>query len=451
MNTDKESVQLNIPEKAVQIIRVLENAGHEAYVVGGCVRDMLLKREPNDWDITTSAAPQEVKALFRRTIDTGIAHGTVTVMMGSEPFEVTTYRIDGVYEDGRHPRQVTFTSSLSEDLRRRDFTINAMACHPQKGICDLFGGCRDLSDGVIRCVGEAEERFSEDALRILRAVRFSAQLGFAIHPDTEAAIMKKAPSLSMISAERIQAELMKILVSPHPDHLRKAYTLGITKVILPEFDLCMETPQNTPHHCYTVGEHILHTLLQVPADPVLRLTMLLHDIAKPVVRTTDPDGRNHFKTHSHVGEKMAEEIMRRLKLDNGTIRTVCRLIHYHDLRPLPDMTSVRKAVNRIGEDIFPMYLQVQYADIMSQSMYLREEKLDRLRKVEACYAEIRRLDQCVSLKTLAVSGKDLIHEGFRSGKEMGNLLQTLLEHVLEHPEDNTPEALLNLAKTLKIC
>ena len=441
----REKGKFQIPGNAVRIIRQLENAGYEAYVVGGCVRDSLLGRTPNDWDITTSATPQQVKSVFHHTVDTGIQHGTVTVLLNRESYEVTTYRIDGVYEDSRHPKQVTFTGSLREDLCRRDFTINAMAYHPERGLVDLFGGAEDLKNGVIRCVGDPVERFTEDALRILRALRFSAQLGFTIEENTRQAVAELATSLSRVSAERICTELVKLVVSPHPDTLREAYRCGVTAVILPEFDRCMETPQNTPHHCFTVGEHILHTLTEVRCDRILRLTMLLHDIAKPVVRKTDPDGRDHFKTHGHVGEKMAEEILRRLKLDNETIRTVCRLIHYHDLRPEPTMPSVRRAINRVGEELFPLYLEVQYADVMAQSTWRREEKLARLEQVKKCYAEILEKDQCLSLKKLAVSGRDLIQAGYTPGQEMGALLNRLLDHVLEYPEDNEKEILLRLA------
>ena len=278
---------INIPQKAAQILRTLNAAGYEAYVVGGCVRDSMLNRVPGDWDITTSALPEQVKELFHRTVDTGIQHGTVTVMMDKEGFEVTTYRVDGEYHDGRHPDAVTFTRSLEEDLKRRDFTINAMAYHPEHGLVDLFGGMEDIDQKIIRCVGNPVERFTEDALRMLRAVRFSAQLGFTVEENTKAALARMAGNLEHVSAERIQTELVKLLVSDHPDYLRTAWETGLTREFLPEFDACMETKQNTPHHCYTVGEHILKSLTEIENDRLLRITMLLHDIAKPVVKKTD--------------------------------------------------------------------------------------------------------------------------------------------------------------------
>lgn len=439
-------MRLVIPPKAEYILQTLEKAGYEAYVVGGCVRDCILGRNPNDWDITTSARPEQVKALFRRTVDTGLVHGTVTVMLEKEGFEVTTYRVDGEYEDGRHPKEVSFTASLTEDLKRRDFTINAMAYNPTRGLVDLFDGTGDMQEKVIRCVGNPMERFTEDALRILRAVRFSAQLGFSIAENTWQGLICLAPNLRHVSAERIQTELLKLLVSPHPDYLRRAYETGITKIILPEFDACMETQQNTPHHCFSVGEHTLKSLCNIRADKVLRLTMLLHDIGKPMVKRTDENGRDHFKTHGPEGEKMAVRILRRLKLDNDTIGKVSRLIKWHDFRPNPDMVSVRRAVHKVGEDLFSMYLEVQRADILAQSQYRREEKLARLAAVQACYEEILNQKQCLSLKDLAITGKDLIEQGYRPGKEIGTTLNALLEHVLEFPEDNTKEILRKLAE-----
>ena len=438
------NMKLTIPSDAEEILRVLNENGHEAYVVGGCVRDSILGRCPNDWDITTSASPYQVKELFPRTIDTGLQHGTVTVMMDKEGYEVTTYRVDGEYEDGRHPKQVTFTSSLEEDLKRRDFTINAMAYHPKEGIVDLFHGMDDMQNKVIRCVGDPLERFHEDALRIMRAVRFSAQLGFEIEEETKAGISRLTQNLRNVSAERIQAELVKLLVSPHPDYLRVAYETGITKEFLPEFDRCMETEQNTPYHCFTVGEHILHSLLYVEADKVLRLTMLLHDIAKPVMKTTDENGRDHFKMHAVKSEEMSKQILRRLKFDNDTIVQVSHLIRYHDDRPEGQMKSVRRAVNRIGEELFPLYLKVQKADMLAQSEYRRDEKIARQESVKACYEEMLKQNQCVSLKTLAVTGRDLIQAGYKPGPELGEILNRLLEHVLDIPEDNTKEKLMSL-------
>ena len=444
-------VKIKMPGKVNKIIGVLQEAGFEAYAVGGCIRDSLLGRTPNDWDITTSAKPMEVKALFSHTIDTGIQHGTVTILLDREGFEVTTYRIDGEYEDGRHPKEVSFTGSLEEDLKRRDFTINALAYNETAGLIDIFEGQKDLKDGIIRCVGNAEERFTEDALRMLRAIRFSAQLGYRIEENTLAAIHKLAGNLEKISAERIQTELLKLMVSPHPDYLRTAYECGVTKVFFPEFDLAMETPQNHPHHCYNVGEHILHSLLGVPADKVLRLTMLLHDIAKPQCLTVDEKGITHFHGHEEMGAEMSRVILRRLRMDNDTTDKVCRLVRFHDYGNgvAPDRRIVRRAVNKIGEDLFDDFILVKKADLLAQSMYLREEKLSNLAAWDACYREIREAEECVSLRTLAVNGRDLIAAGLQPGRELGNILKQLLDEVLETPEKNEKDYLISRAKELR--
>lgn len=439
-------MQIRLPEKVHNIINTLEEVGFEAYAVGGCVRDSILGRKPDDWDITTSAKPEETKRLFPRTVDTGIKHGTVTVLLGGEGFEVTTYRIDGTYEDGRHPSEVTFTASLKEDLLRRDFTINAMAYNERSGLVDLYGGLEDIDKQVIRCVGNAVERFEEDALRMLRAVRFSAQLGYRIDEATGEAIKALAPNLQKISAERIQVELVKLVTSPHPDYLRTAYELGITAQVLPEFDLCMETPQRHKHHCYDVGEHILHSMLGVEPDKVLRLGMLFHDIGKPQTLTVDLDGTTHNKRHPFEGEKITRKVMRRLKFDNDTTDKVTKLVLYHDYDIAPTEAGVRRAVNRIGEDIFPMIFTVRRADIAAQSDYMREEKLAKVAYIEKLYREVLARKDAVTLKDLAISGNDLIAMGMPSGRQIGETLSALLERVLDDPSLNTREILLKLYK-----
>ena len=433
-----------LPEKVKFIIDTITEAGYEAYAVGGCIRDSILGRVPDDWDITTSAKPQQVKELFRRTIDTGIEHGTVTVMLDKDGFEVTTYRIDGEYEDSRHPKEVIFTANLIEDLKRRDFTINAMAYNEQAGLVDVFGGIEDIERKMIRCVGNAEERFTEDALRMMRAIRFSAQLGYEIEEGTKEAIRKLAGNLRNISAERIQVELVKLLVSPHPDYLRTAYETGVTKVVLPEFDACMETPQVHPHHCYNVGEHILKSLKEVPALKELRLTMLFHDFGKPAALSVGEDGKTHFYGHEKISADMANKILKRLRFDNDTLRKVVRLVEFHDYgnSVVPDKCFIRRAINKIGEEIFPYMYHIKKADILAQSDYHREEKLEALERSKELYQEIMEEAQCVSLKTLAVTGSDLIAHGMKPGKELGEALHVLLEHVLDHPLDNQKEILL---------
>ena len=434
-------MKIQLPEKVKVIIQTLEAAGYEAYAVGGCVRDRVLGRIPADWDITTSALPEQVKELFHRTIDTGIEHGTVTVMMDKEGFEVTTYRVDGEYRDHRHPEQVNFTGELKEDLRRRDFTINAMAYNDRCGMVDAFGGIEDLKHGVIRCVGVARERFEEDALRILRAVRFAAQLGFEIEKETADAARALAGNLKDISAERIQTELVKLLVSPHPEMLRTAYELGITRVVLPEFDVMMETPQHHPHHMYSVGEHTLKALEFTDPEKVLRLSVLFHDFGKPQTRTT-VDGVDHFHGHANVSAQETVRIMRRLKFDNATMDQVKRIVLYHDARPQPDERQIRRLLHRAGEDIFPGLFQVMGADILAQSEYRKIEKLVNLERVHQVYDEILKRKDCISLKNLQVTGKDLIAAGMDPGKKIGEILNQMLEDVLETPEHNEREYLL---------
>lgn len=439
-------MQIQLPKKVKYIIEQLEAAGFEAYAVGGCVRDSLLNRIPDDWDITTSATPYEVKDVFPRTIDTGIQHGTVTVMLDHEGFEVTTYRIDGTYEDNRHPKEVIFTSNLVEDLKRRDFTINAMAYNEKSGIVDVFHGMEDLKAKKIRCVGDARERFTEDALRMMRAVRFSAQLGYEIEEKTRFAITELAPNLSHISAERIQTELVKLLLSPNPDYIRTAYDIGITAVILPEFDKAMETAQNNPHHIYTVGEHLIHCLSNIKKEKSLRIAALLHDIAKPDVKKTDEDGIDHFYNHVELSEKMATDILRRLKFDNETITNVRKYIKYHDYYIEPTQKAVRHAISLIGEQYFPNVLEIKRADMLAQSFYQREEKEQKLDAISQLYEDITEKQECISLKTLALSGSDLISLGVAQGKEIGQMLSFLLQDVLDEPSHNTKEYLTSLVQ-----
>lgn len=442
-------MKLVLPKQVKKIIEVLEGEGYEAFAVGGCVRDCLLGRTPDDWDITTSAKPEVIKKLFARTVDTGLQHGTVTVLMDHVGYEVTTYRLDGEYEDGRHPKEVVFTENLLEDLKRRDFTINAMAYNDSAGLVDAFDGAGDLKRGLIRCVGDAASRFEEDALRILRAIRFSAQLGFVIEEETRSAIRLLAENLRQISAERIQTELVKLLLSPHPDYLRQAWELGITAVILPEFDAAMDTPQNNPHHIYSVGEHILSALGQVRPDKVLRLTILLHDLGKPLTRTTDAEGLDHFYGHAREGAVLAKCILQRLKFDNATIKKTVKLVEFHGTRPNTDEKSVRRLASKVGQELYPLLLEIQRADAAAKALYTKRERLRQLDQIEVIYQEILKRGDCLTLSDLALNGSDLIADGMAPGREIGRILNLLLAHVLEEPEHNTKEYLLDYSKTLR--
>ena len=393
-------MEIKIPAPAEEILTKLNENGYEAYVVGGCVRDMILGREPGDWDITTSALPEQVKQVFRRTVDTGIQHGTVTVMMGDEGYVVTTYRIDGEFADGRHPDSVTFTPSLTEDLKRRDFTVNAMAYNGNTGLVDEFGGMEDLDRGIIRCVGEPMDRFSEDALRILRAIRFSAQLGFAIEGRTYEAIRAIAPNMVHVSKERIQAELTKLLLSPHPGHISMVYETGISPYV-------SETFHKVP-------------LLGMPSVPA----------QVPPVR--------HMRWAAFLRKCMPDEavkILKDLKLDNDTINRVRTLISWQDYGLGPDKYSIRIAMSRMEPDLFD--------DLLEFRMCLSEAGARQdLGHTALLVDEIRRAGDCISLKTLAVGGNDIIKAGIRPGREVGLTLARLLEMVLEDPARNTKEYLL---------
>ncbi|MBE5933597.1 MAG: CCA tRNA nucleotidyltransferase [Lachnospiraceae bacterium] len=443
--------RLHMPAGAEYIIDQLNKNGYEAYIVGGCVRDSLLGKKPNDWDITTSATPYQVKEIFRRTIDTGIQHGTVTVMLDRRShdyaFEVTTYRVDGKYEDHRRPTEVTFTACLEEDLKRRDFTINAMAYNHEKGVVDIFGGQQDLANGIIRAVGVAEERFEEDALRILRAVRFAAQLGFEIDQQTSKAMTKLAENLRFISAERIQVELTKLITSKHPDRLVEAYNLGITKVVLPEFDAMMETNQDNPHHLYNVGIHTIKVMENVPPTQILRYTALLHDVAKPITKTLDEDGVGHFYGHQAKGADMAKDILKRLKLDNHTIDETCLLIREHDFSLHgTNIRTFRRFLNRLGIERFEDFLTIKKADMVGQSDYNKDVRQGYVDDMIAMYEQVKEENQCIKMSDMAIKGKDLIDMGISPGKEMGNILKALFEKVLDDPELNNKEKLIKLVE-----
>ena len=370
---------IHVPADAARIIDRLEQAGYEAYVVGGCVRDSVLGREPEDWDITTSASPEQVKAIFPRTIDTGIEHGTVTVMDHHVGYEVTTYRVDGEYRDGRHPSSVTFTRSLKEDLLRRDFTINAMAYNPKSGLVDLYDGMGDLARGCIRCVGVPKERFSEDALRILRALRFASQLGFSIEEETLCAMKELAPRLEAVSAERVRVELVKLLGGKCPEMMITAYEIGVTDVILQEWNAMITEVQDNPHHLYDVGRHTVKTLRALHNEPeylaadaheraIYDMTMLLHDSGKPLCRTIEADGFAHYRGHAIHSAEIAKKVLRRLKFDNETIALVTLLVRCHDCRfdikkDISFDNSMRRIVSRVGRDNMRYLFPIMRADI----------------------------------------------------------------------------------------
>ncbi len=406
------SIKINMPKDVAHIIWILEKNGHEAFAVGGCVRDAIMGREPHDWDITTSANPEQVKALFKRTIDTGIQHGTVTVMMNSTGYEVTTYRIDGTYTDGRHPEQVTFTSNLVEDLKRRDFTINAMAYNDRVGVVDQFGGIYDLRHKIIRCVGKATERFTEDALRILRAIRFSAQLGFSIEDNTAKAIVALGSNLTKISKERIQTELNKLITSRHPDRLELIDMYGLNPYI---FEGATNLNRQNPN----LYKNISHTMNMLPDDHYLRTAALL------------------------IYEEQPKTVLKKLKLDNNTIDICGKLCSLKDIILPTDKPSLRRIIVKYGRDIFDNYTFTFIEALIKADIY-KHMTINGLHTVQSIYQDIIDNKDCISLKDMQLTGSDLMTMGIPQGKELGIILNRLFERVLDDPSLNNRETLINL-------
>ena len=434
-----------LPQDVVYILETLNQAGYSAYAVGGCVRDMFLERTPQDWDVTTAAPPEVILSSFTKTIPTGIKHGTVTVVLDGGQYEVTTFRVDGVYADHRKPETVTFTDDICADLSRRDFTMNAMAYHPGTGLVDPFGGRKDIEKKLIRCVGDPLVRFDEDALRMLRALRFSAQTGFAIDETILDAISELASLLSAVSGERIRDELMKILLTDRLSVFDIMHQIGLLAVILPEFDACFGVEQNIKYHIYDVAHHIVKVTENVPKEPVLRLAALLHDVGKPMRKTTDENGVDHFKGHDKAGVELADAILSRLRFDNQTKEQVQKLIAYHDRRPAETKMSVRRMVGSLGAELFPALLAVKRADTLGQNPSLLSERLAYLDHIEALYEEIMADGDALTVSALAICGHDVMALGYQ-GKEVGEVLRKALDAVLENPSLNQKEELLKILK-----
>ena len=432
-----------IPENVISILRTLESRGYEAYTVGGAVRDTLLGREPGDWDVTTSATPQEVMSLFSpHAIPTGLQHGTVTVG-GGRGVEVTTFREDGDYTDHRRPDSVTFCRSLREDLARRDFTVNAIAMDVRGHIEDPFDGQGDLAAGILRAVGRPEKRFQEDALRIMRGLRFASRLGFSIEPHTAAAMNACAPLLREIAPERLLVEMTGLLMGDAAGKILREYP-SILGEFLPEILPAVGLDQKNPYHIYTVWDHTAHAVDAAPKDPILRWTMLLHDLGKPETFTVDEDDHGHFYGHHRASARIAGEITSRLRFDKRSRGEILTLVDRHDAQLEPTSVVVRRNLAKYGEDTLRRLLDVKRADTMAQAprCFCRLEDLDRW---EALLDETLAADACFSLKDLAVKGGDLVALGFH-GPKIGQLLQTLLELVMEDTLPNDRETLLTYTK-----
>lgn len=444
-------MEIHIPTGARKIIARLEQHGYEAYIVGGCVRDSLMGKSPSDWDICTSARAEEMMALFedKRVIPTGIQHGTLTILAEDGAYEVTTFRIDGEYLDHRHPKSVAFTRELAEDLSRRDFTINAMAWHPERGLIDLFGGVEDLRDRLVRAVGDPVQRFNEDGLRMLRMVRFATVLDFDYDPATYDAVRKQGHLLQYISKERIQVELNKILLAAHPARgLEDLYTLGMYPYIIPMMCHTVGFAQRGGHHFLDVFEHSLLAVGVITPELVLRLTMLLHDIGKPFVwDSSESLSYDRFDDHAAVSAKLAGKILRDLKYDNATRKDVVELIAHHNDILLPDPVNVRRALARLGEVQTRRLVQVKVADLIAHDLAGEREKILALfAEISDVIDEVVARGDCTSVKALAIGGQDMMALGL-SGRAIGQMLNAALELVLEKPKMNTRETLLNWVRS----
>ena len=435
-----------IPASVKRVLNTLVAHKHQAYIVGGCVRDIIMDVEPHDWDITTSATPDEVKACFPQTIDTGIKHGTVTVVMDGENFEVTTFRLDGTYEDHRHPEEVSFTACLVEDLSRRDFHMNAIAMDMDGHITDPFGGKADIAAKQITCVGNPNKRFQEDALRILRAMRFASRLGFEITPNTAQMMHANKGLLRYVSAERIQKEFVSILCGDYARQVLMEFR-DIIAVIIPEIEACFDCEQNHPSHCYDVYEHIVQSVYEIPyPDPILKLAMFFHDIGKPQTRVTDKDGINHFYGHAKVSKDIAEPRMSFLRFDTETKTAVIELVGRHDAEFTPSSTFVLHMLNKMGETQFRRLLEVRKADVLAQSYLNRQARLDKVANTKIVLERVLKEQRAFKVKDLAINGDDLITAGFLSGPEMGKLLNIMLQAVIDGDLENNKTALLDFAK-----
>ena len=442
--------KINIPADANELIHTLQNNGHSAYIVGGCVRDSILGRTPHDYDICTSATPSEMLEIFkdRKIIETGLQHGTVTVVVNGEPYEITTYRIDGIYSDNRRPDTVAFTDKLVEDLRRRDFTINAMAYNDEEGLIDPFNGMEDIKYKKISCVGFAEDRFGEDALRILRAIRFAAQLEFTIMPGTDWEIHKQYKNLENISIERINSEFCKI-ASSDDFCVELLLYKDVFSLFIPELKDMFDFPQNNPWHIWDVFGHTIHAVEYCDSDDlVVRLAVFFHDFGKPHSYQDGEDGIRHFKGHGKVSADMTDSIMKRLRFDNETRNNVVELVYYHDATFEVGKKYVKRWLNKIGEKQFRRLLQVKKADNKAQNLELSSDRIKELSEIEALIDKVLHEDECFSLKDLAVNGKDLIGVGYKSGKELGNTLNKLLQLVIDGDCPNEKEKLLQEAESL---
>ena len=435
-----------LPQGAAFVLKRLHDAGYQAYVVGGCVRDTLLGIAPKDWDVCTNALPHEMQRVFAdcHVIETGLQHGTLTVMYDHEPYEVTTFRVDGEYTDHRHPDEVIFVTDVREDLSRRDFTVNAMAWSEETGVVDAFGGQEDLAARLIRCVGDARKRFGEDALRIMRAMRFASVYGFAIDPDTDEAIHELKSTLADVAAERIRVELAKLLCGAGAGNILRTYR-DVIFTLFPALAPMDGFDQRTPHHLWDVWEHTVRAVEAVPATETLRLAMLLHDCGKIAVFSVDDQDEGHFYGHEEQSVRIAQKVLADLKLDNATRDRVLTLIGSHGWPVTPERRLLKRRLNQLGEEALRQLIEVKRADALAtgtkDAAAVEAHRVQTLSALDALLAE----NPCVTLRDMAVNGRDLMAMGAK-GRAVGETLQWLLEQVLDEILPNERDALLAAAQ-----
>lgn len=440
---------MDMPKNVDTAINLLQSAGFEAYAVGGCVRDSLLGKTPNDWDITTSAKPEDMKSVFINfhCIDTGIKHGTVTVVIDGEPLEITTFRLDGEYEDNRHPKSVTFTSDLGADLGRRDFTVNAMAYSKMTGTVDLFGGQNDLKNKIIRCVGDPDRRFNEDALRILRALRFASALDFEIEEKTAQSLLKNRALLGNISEERIAKELLKLVCGKGAKRILTDFAPVLFE-ILPELQPMYKNSHDNPHHCYDIYEHTLIAVESIDPEPTLRFAMLLHDCGKPAVKKFDENGVAHFYGHQRISAEISAQILARLKVSNKFRDEILFLVSNHDRWELYENTEkMPRYLSKFGLDGVLNLLKVMRADVLAQSPEYRY-RLDQIADAEETAKNLAAQKPCLSLSELQINGRTLMDIGIPQGRKLGAVLAQLLDEVIDGVTKNTQEALTTRAREI---
>ena len=444
-------IRIDIPSEVKEILWLLRAAGHEAYIVGGCVRDSLMGTEPGDWDFCTDALPDDMIGIFGSsglcTLDYGAKHGTVAAVLHGKAYEVTTYRIDGGYSDSRHPDAVTFTRSLEEDLARRDFTVNAMAYSEERGLVDPFGGREDLERGVLRCVGDPEKRFREDALRIVRAMRFCSKLGFAADRETKDAAIGNRALLHDISAERIRVEFVKTLRGSAARQALDEFR-DVVAEFIPEAAPMFDLDQQNDYHCYDVWQHTLHAVENAEDNEVVKIAAFFHDIGKPGCKTVTDDGWGHFYGHELAGAEITDRVMRRLRFDNRTRETVTELIYYHGIVFQQTEKHARRMLNKFGPEKLELLTQLELADVKSQAPFCRDERVRGIEAFRAIAADVIRQQQCFKIADMAVGGNDILRMGVPQGPEVGRILKELFELVADGEIPNDRDTLLRKARSL---